>query len=510
MRNDVVDIGPVRPLESYVEPAIQIKGASKRLTGRYGRRLVVFVLVLSDVLLSLLVWGAALVIQSLWGDGPLTEIASASIISNVVVWIGLRALMGLYPGYGLDEVEVLRRQTYSVLSTLAITAVFAVVFHIGDSLSRLLLVVGFAGLILLGPLVRHVTKAAARMLGIWGKPIVILGSGQNQGRVRDAVAKLLEDKWELGYRPVAVVNCRLPRPASTRGSQGIQYPQEPFETVLENVAEIARRQKIDTAIFAMPHTRREQLVDLVGQASIYFKHVIVLPNLGGITNSAVVARDLAGNFGVEIKHNLLDPGSRITKRSLDLLATLAGGLLISPMLLALVVLIKLDSAGPILYGHHRLGSKGERFRCWKFRTMRVDGDRLLEEFLLNNPDSRAEWEENFKLRNDPRVTRIGGFLRKTSLDELPQLWNVLKGDMSLVGPRPIVDAEVSRYGTVYGMYKRIRPGISGFWQVSGRSSTSYEERVRLDAYYVHNWSVWLDLVILARTVQSVLRRRGAY
>jgi lipopolysaccharide/colanic/teichoic acid biosynthesis glycosyltransferase len=135
---------------------------------------------------------------------------------------------------------------------------------------------------------------------------------------------------------------------------------------------------------------------------------------------------------------------------------------------------------------------------------------LLDEYLQGKPDLRAEWERNFKLRDDPRVTRVGQFLRRISLDELPQLWNVLKGEMSLIGPRPIVDAEIPKYGMVYEMYRRIRPGISGLWQVSGRSDTSYSHRVELDAYYVHNWSVWLDLVILVRTVRVVMMRRGAY
>ena len=129
--------------------------------------------------------------------------------------------------------------------------------------------------------------------------------------------------------------------------------------------------------------------------------------------------------------------------------------------------------------------------------------------MQNNPYLRAEWEQNQKLRDDPRITRVGRLLRKTSLDELPQLWNVLRGEMSLVGPRPIVDAEVPKYGAVYALYKRIRPGMSGFWQVEGRSDTTYDERVAMDNYYVRDWSIWLDLVILARTVRAVVLRRGA-
>jgi Undecaprenyl-phosphate galactose phosphotransferase WbaP len=177
--------------------------------------------------------------------------------------------------------------------------------------------------------------------------------------------------------------------------------------------------------------------------------------------------------------------------------------------LALVILVKLDSPGPAFYGHRRLGEGGKHFRCWKFRTMHTDAEQRLDEYLQGNPNLRAEWKQNFKLRDDPRVTRIGRFLRKTSLGELPQLWNVLRGQMSLVGPRPIVDAEVPRYGTVYELYQRIRPGISGLWQVSGRSDTNHAQRVKLDAYYVHNWSVWLDLVVLASTLRCVVPGQGA-
>jgi len=142
--------------------------------------------------------------------------------------------------------------------------------------------------------------------------------------------------------------------------------------------------------------------------------------------------------------------------------------------------------------------------------MHIEAEQLLTEYLQGNVELRWEWQRDYKLRHDPRITRIGRFLRMTSLDELPQLWNVLRGEMSMVGPRPIVDEEVPRYGKVYKLYCRVRPGISGLWQVSGRNNTTYEERVALDAYYVRNWSIWLDLVILTRTPWSTVLRRGAY
>jgi Undecaprenyl-phosphate galactose phosphotransferase WbaP len=456
-------------------------------------------LVLSDILLALLIWGVAYVLQSVWGRGELTGLSVATVASVIVAWVGLRALLGLYPGYGLDPVEELRRHTYAVLATLAALAIFALGFQVGALLSRPLLALLFLGLLLLAPFTRYFVKRGMKEVGLWGKPVVILSykeTGTN-------IASNLEQSWGLGYDPVAVFNYRL------------DAGESPFESVdhhqvLAGAVDLAREQGVDTVIFAMPHMRRENLAVLASQASVSFRHVMIIPNLGGITNSAVVARDFGGTFGVEIKHNLLDPWSRRIKRMLDLFGAIVGGLLISPLLATIVILIKLDSSGPVFYGHQRLGAEDEHFRCWKFCTMHLNAERLLDEYLQGDPKLRAEWEHSQKLRNDPRVTRVGRFLRKTSLDELPQLWNVLLGEMSLIGPRPIVDAEVAKYGEVYGLYKRIRPGISGYWQVGGRSDTSYVERVAMDSYYVRNWSVWLDLVILGRTVKIVTLSRGAY
>jgi Undecaprenyl-phosphate galactose phosphotransferase WbaP len=204
------------------------------------------------------------------------------------------------------------------------------------------------------------------------------------------------------------------------------------------------------------------------------------------------------------------PHKRVLKRVLDFTLALLVVPLVLPLIGVLAIWIKLDSAGPALFRQKRIGRAGTPFDAWKFRTMASNASEVLEKYLSQDPELRREWEQNRKLRADPRVTRAGAFLRKTSLDELPQLWNVLKGEMSLVGPRPIVKEEISRYGTRFGAYTRVPGGITGLWQISGRSDTSYEERVSLDAYYVRNWSVWLDLYILFRTVGTVLRRKGAY
>ena len=187
---------------------------------------------------------------------------------------------------------------------------------------------------------------------------------------------------------------------------------------------------------------------------------------------------------------------------------LLGLIMLAPLMLFIALLIKRDG-GPVLFRHTRIGEAGQPFACLKFRTMVQDSEAMLQHQLLTDPAAAAEWRETHKLRNDSRITGVGRFLRATSLDELPQLLNVLRFEMSLVGPRPIVEAELPRYGRRIASYYRVRPGLTGLWQVSGRTATSYVRRVRLDTYYVENWSLWMDLVILMRTIPAVLSRRGA-
>jgi len=200
---------------------------------------------------------------------------------------------------------------------------------------------------------------------------------------------------------------------------------------------------------------------------------------------------------------------RMIKRTVDVVLATLALLLLSPLMLVLAVLVKRDG-GPALYGHERLGMQGKPFHCLKFRSMAVNADAILTRHLAEHPEACKEWEETRKLVNDPRITLIGRFLRKTSLDELPQLINVLKGEMSLVGPRPIVQEEVRKYRHDIQYYRTVRPGITGLWQVSGRNDISYDQRVDMDGWYVRNWTLWHDVVIMCKTIPALMRRRGAY
>jgi len=456
-------------------------------------------LVLPDFLLALLIWEVASVLQGVWGRGGLSEIATVTAVPAIAVWVALRALLGLYPGYGLDSAEQLRRHTYSVLWTLAILAVFALGFQIGDLLSRLLLLLVFLGLLFSAPFVRYFVKLGMEELGLWGKPAVIL-SYKEAGRT---VAEHLKLNWGLGYKPVAIFDYRLGE------SSGFHEVLDDGQFLAE-VTLLAREENLDTAIFAMPHARREQLTKLINLASSSFRHIMIIPNLGGVTNSAVVARDLAGTFAVEIKYNLLDPWALRAKRVADVMSTVVGGALMLPLILVLALLVYLESGAPIFYTDRRMGQGGELFSCVKFRTMVPDAEAELQQILEQDAELREEYAKYHKLRNDPRISRVGRFLRKTSLDELPQLWNVLRGEMSLVGPRPYLPRESGEIGVTQAEILRVPPGITGPWQVAGRNLTLFSDRVNMDAVYIRDWSMWLDIVLLARTVRVLLFNRGAY
>jgi Undecaprenyl-phosphate galactose phosphotransferase WbaP len=455
-------------------------------------------LILSDVLLALLVWEVAFIVQSMGGHGELSKVTAVSLAPVVALWVALRALLGLYPGYGLDAVEELRRHTYGTFVALAMLAIFALASQI-ENFSRLQLALVFLGLLFTAPLARYLVKWAMNVVGLWGKPVLVLS-------YKDSGTNILGDlrqRWTLGYQPFAVLGYRLD---SVRESpEGANDKR-----LLDGAKDLARTHGVNTLIFAMPHTRREHLAKLVSLASLSFRHVLVIPNLGGITNSAVVARDLAGTFAVEIKFNLLNPWTLRAKRAADLIATVVGGVLMSPLFFVLAALVYLESGSPIFYKDWRLGKDGQLFLCIKFRTMVSNAETLLQRMLEEDIEFRKEYAKYHKLRNDPRVTRVGRFLRATSLDELPQVWNVLRGEMSLVGPRPYLPRESTEIGVTQSEILRVSPGITGPWQVSGRNHASFSERIQMDVHYVRDWSVWLDIVLLARTVKALLLDRAAY
>ena len=280
----------------------------------------------------------------------------------------------------------------------------------------------------------------------------------------------------------------------------------------KDVEKVVREKNIRQVLICAPGLESKQLVSMVSRMQLLVKQVSFVPELFGIPTSNISVRGLMEEEAViiQVQNNLAKRVNRMAKRVFDIVVTVLGGIVALPIIVGIAVLIYIDSPGPIIFPHRRVGQNGKEFLCYKFRTMVLNAQEVLQEYLKQNPEAEREWEQDFKLKDDPRITKIGHFLRRTSLDELPQLWNVLVGEMSLVGPRPIVQAEIEKYGEYINDFYLVPPGITGVWQVSGRSDTTYEERVHMDSWYVHNWSVWIDIVYLVKTVAVVIKSKGAY
>lgn len=249
--------------------------------------------------------------------------------------------------------------------------------------------------------------------------------------------------------------------------------------------------------------------NLSGIMSFYRYTISVSKNQSSFTCTQQL-KEIGDIIAFSSTHNLTITFYYTLKRFIDILIILFFSPIIIPIFVILMLLVKCTSKGPIFYGHKRIGKNGKEFKCWKFRTMVYNSQEILEQILATDPVRAAEWEAERKFKDDPRITKFGRFLRKTSLDELPQLINILLGQMSLVGPRPVTKPELEKYGYYKSYVLSVLPGLSGMWQVNGRSETSYEERIYFDTFYIQNWSIWLDLWILIKTVYVVIKGKGAY
>ena len=396
--------------------------------------------------------------------------------------------------------ETIRQIFYAVLYAL-ITCILALYFMEASLLASRLYVVLFGALALLNIYAgRYILLKIFKTTNVLTKPVILIGAG----KTAELVLRFFDG--DLGYR-YRIVGLLDDDPISE------ELPQKFLLLGKVSDAEsIIRDSGVKTVIITAPGMDSERLEKLVAKIQPLVRDILFVPDLMMLPLGHVGVEPFYTEkvFMLSIRNNLARQRNRLAKRMFDLVATIGGGLLILPILLVLAVLVGIDNKGRIIFAHRRVGQHGKMFPCYKFQSMVPDAQERLEEYLAKNPEARKEWEESFKLTNDPRVTKLGAFLRKTSLDELPQLWNVLMGDMSLVGPRPIVTKEVERYGDYIREYYMVPPGITGMWQVNGRSDTTYEERVAMDTWYVRNWSVWIDLVYLFKTVKTVFTGKGAY
>lgn len=415
------------------------------------------------------------------------------------VFILIFQVMNLYPGVSLAPSEELR--CFNISSLMA---------HGGIIFSRYIedqefdaisvaFIISFVFSTWILLLCRSCMNIILSKTNLGGIPAVIYYGGESTGQL--IIDRLLHNK-KTGYVPVLILD---DNPQGEEAYQGI-----PIIHDTNAGPEIVARYHIRMAIVAMPELGQKELARLLNYSVSAFRYTVLIPQFFNVTNVWMSIRDFDGILGFVTSHRLKMSWNLCIKRCMDMGIVLIGGTLIVPFLLVIAVLVKITSPGPVLYGHTRLGLNGKHFKAYKFRSMAADAEARLHTLLASDPKIREEWEARHKLKDDPRVTKIGKFLRETSLDEFPQLINVLKGEMSLVGPRPIVDDEIEKYGEDFSRIFSVKPGMSGLWQVSGRSDTDYAERVSFDTYYLQSWSVWLDWWVLYKTVGVVLRGKGAY
>jgi Undecaprenyl-phosphate galactose phosphotransferase WbaP len=413
-------------------------------------------------------------------------------LAVIPVWCTGTVITRSAPAWGIGAVEELRRIQLLLLAVFALAGI--AVFFERIVPSRIVYITSYLFSAAFIPLVRIPVKKTLLAARQWGCPTVLYGNARQVAGVIETFQK----NPLLGYAPYGVFTDDLPAGA-----------------VIQSVPVLGRLEERTSAasVAIVPVTLAEgfSLSETFDRIFSGYKRVVLLPDIKEDVFLWAVPRTLGSLIGLEITSNLLNPVARILKRSLDLLLVAATALLWLPLLALIALLIWIVERQNPFFLQHRVGKASRSFRPVKFRTMRPDAERELEQALAADEALKYEWAQNCKLRNDPRVTRIGRILRRTSLDELPQVLNVLAGQMSLVGPRPLPDYHHDQLAeSARTPRSRVRPGITGLWQVSGRSESGTAGMEKWDTYYVRNWSIWLDVVILARTFLAVIKGAGAY
>lgn len=421
------------------------------------------------------------------------------VILTLPIWIIIFSTQGLYkikqPLRGIKEVSAI------FIAVLASWALFIVGLYFIRSaqtqvLPRLILLYSFIltfSYVSIARLLLHWLQRFLYKFGIGVKKVIII---YNSNSISGYLINGIEKNYKLGYKIIHKIT----------------------QDKIQNIPLIYKKESFDEIISAdsdLPKKDMLSLLEFCEGRNITFRQI---PNTFEVQTSNIKTSTLLGLPMIEFNHTPLQGWGRVVKRIVDVILSLIAIIILSPVLLILALLVKLDSRGPIIYRNKCVGIDGEEFDLFKFRSMRIEccrgknygGDKAEEYFtnLLKNPEAGAEWKKDFKLKDDPRVTRVGKFIRKLSVDELPQLFNILLGNMSIVGPRPIVKDELQKYGKQQFKRHIIKPGMTGLWQVGGRNDIAYSERVKLDMFYIENWSIWIDFSVIIKTILAIFKKSG--
>lgn len=404
----------------------------------------------------------------------------------LLVYLPAFAYEGLYSKRFVDWEEI--RRCFRAI-TVASVAIVALVFALRYlELSRLIITLALIFALVIVPTTRAVVHRLLVSSRLLIRHLVLLGNNSHT----TPFVRELSQHTRLGYEVDATIE---------RIING-----ESIEELLNR----ASRTSPDAVLTVFTDSfTAEEMTAIIHYAERRFPNIMLVPSAAPVRTHAVDIEQIGTTLVVKYRYNLLRPLNRYIKRTVELAICLVLGVLSIPLLLLLALLTKLSSRGPVFFVQPRIGRERRLFRCYKFRTMRVQAETELTRLLAENPSLKAEYVEYARIANDPRVTRLGRILRRFALDELPQLWNVLRGDMALVGPRPYLPSETEQIGAALDTIVRVRPGMTGLWQVSGRSQLPFRERVLLDEYYIRNWSLWMDFSILLRTSWTVATGSGS-
>jgi undecaprenyl-phosphate galactose phosphotransferase len=366
--------------------------------------------------------------------------------------------------------------------------------------SRLIIVMAWLISVLIHPVFRYLTKMLLIKLSFWEKKVIILGTSESSA---DLIDSIKENKI-LGYK---AVGCLTDNPKKIGKSiAGIKIFGH-----LDEIEKWKVKTGFEDIIVTLPNVPREKLIPLMKRWELISDSIRYIPRTGDLVSTGVEVENIGKILALSVRKNMHKPWNILIKVIFEYIITTIMFLLFLPFFLIIAVAIKIDSPGPVFFIQERLGKRKKPIRIIKFRSMVQNADEGLKKYLQAHPKADQEWKQYKKFRTyDPRVTRVGRFLRKYSLDELPQLLNVLKGDMNLVGPRPYIAEELDETELVLSVLLQVKPGITGLWQISGRSSLPFKERVKIDEYYIRNWSLWLDIVILLKTIKVTASGTGAF
>jgi Undecaprenyl-phosphate galactose phosphotransferase WbaP len=383
-----------------------------------------------------------------------------------------------------EEVRRILRGTMlaAVLVTLALYVTGA--FLISRAIVLLAMLLSF----FVVPVMRTLAKQLVIALRLWSKTLVIIGTDRNADLLKLELAR----NWRLGYQVAATLN-----------------PSDIAGKTRTGLRDVLAQYRADSFVLSDASAGPDTAGRLLRSSATQSNEVIVLLDNSALLSLGVEAEQLESVLLMKYRYNLLQPLNIVLKRVLEVIVTLILLVILLPLFAVIALVIRLNSPGPVFFAQERIGRHGNRFRCLKFRTMWQDADQRLEKLMAADPAIQAEWHKYSRITNDPRITRPGRFLRRFSLDEFPQLWNVLRGEMSLVGPRPYMPRETDKIGAFLDVITQVRPGMTGPYQTSGRKSLTFNERLLLDEHYVKNWSFWMDLVFCLRTLGVLLSGKGA-